>query len=94
MEKPKLLDDIRTVLRLKHYSIRTEQAYIHWITRFIFFHHKRHPKDMRETEIRNFLSYLATYEFVALHLNSPTSGKKSAKLSLSFPLQTYMWLFL
>src|SRR5437899_10089534 len=38
--KPKLLDQVRDVIRLKHFSIRTEQSYIHWIRRFILFHHR------------------------------------------------------
>ena len=41
--KPKLLDQVRAAIRVRPYSLRTEQAYIHWIKRFIFFHHKRHP---------------------------------------------------
>jgi Phage integrase, N-terminal SAM-like domain len=49
--KPKLLDQVRQAIRRRHYSDRTEKAYIHWIKRFIFFHNKRHPADMAETEI-------------------------------------------
>jgi site-specific recombinase XerD len=56
---PRLLDEVRTVIRLKHYSIRTEQAYIHWIRRFILYHQKRHPREMAETEVVDFLSHLA-----------------------------------
>ena len=55
----KLLDQVRHVIRKKHYSIRTEQAYTNWIKRFILFHGKRHPKDMGETEISKYISYLA-----------------------------------
>jgi integron integrase len=58
--KPKLLDQVRQAIRKRHYSDRTEKAYIHWIKRFIFFHDKRHPLDMGETEIGQFLSSLAT----------------------------------
>ena len=47
----KLLDQVRHVIRKKHYSIRTEQAYTDWIKRFILFHEKKHPKDMGESEI-------------------------------------------
>ncbi len=57
--KPKLLDTVRTLMRLKHLSLRTEEAYVAWIKRFIFFHGKRHPKEMGATEITAFLSYLA-----------------------------------
>jgi len=58
--KPKLLDQVRQAICTRHYSDRTEKAYIHWIKRFIYFHNKRHPVDMAETEIAQFLSSLAT----------------------------------
>ncbi len=61
----KLLDQVRDALRLKHSSIRTEQAYVNWIKRFILFHHKRHPRDMGVPEVEAFLSYLAGDERVA-----------------------------
>ena len=54
------LEQVRNAIRVRHYSIRTEQAYIQWIKHFIFYHNKRHPKDMGEEEIRHFLTYLAT----------------------------------
>src|SRR5207237_4724185 len=57
--KPKLLDQVREVIRRKHYSIRTEQAYCDWIKRFILFHRKRHPAEMAEPEITAFLTHLA-----------------------------------
>jgi integron integrase len=63
--RTKLLDQMRHVLRLKHLSFRTEEAYVAWVRRFILFHKKRHPKDMGAAEIRAFLSYLATHEHVA-----------------------------
>jgi integron integrase len=56
---PKLLDRVRWHLRVKRYSIRTEQAYLDWIRRFIVFHQKRHPAEMGEEEIATFLSHLA-----------------------------------
>ena len=56
---PKLLDQVRNLIRLKHYSIRTEQAYLHWIRRFILFHNMRHPSDMTEADVTAFLSHLA-----------------------------------
>ncbi len=59
MEKPRLLDQVRSLMRLKHLSLRTEEAYINWIKRFIFFHHKRHPREMGAAEITAFLSHLA-----------------------------------
>ena len=61
----KLLDQVRQVIRKKHYSIRTEQAYVQWIKRFILFNNKRHPKDMGEKEISTYISYLAVQEKVA-----------------------------
>jgi len=59
-QKPKLLDQVRQAIRTRHYSDRTEKAYVHWIKRFIFFHNKRHPVEMGEAEIARFLSSLAT----------------------------------
>lgn len=56
---PRLLDQVREVIRIKHYSIRTEQAYLQWIKRYILFHGKRHPKDLGADELRAFLSDLA-----------------------------------
>lgn len=50
--RPRLLDQMREALRCRHYSRRTEQAYGHWIRRFIFFHRVRHPAEMGEAEIR------------------------------------------
>mgnify|MGYP000944861168 FL=1 len=43
---PKLLDQLRERIRYRHYSLRTEQAYVHWVKRIIFFHDKKHPKEM------------------------------------------------
>ena len=63
--KKKLLDQVRDVLRLKHYSIRTEQAYTDWIRRYIFFHSKRHPQEMGYAEVEAFLTYLAVDQHVA-----------------------------
>jgi integrase len=59
-QKPKLLDQVRQAIRIRHLSPRTEQAYVGWIKRFIFFHNKRHPMEMSEAEIGQFLSSLAT----------------------------------
>ncbi len=54
----RLLDQVRHVIRKKHYSIRTEQAYTDWIKKFILFHDKKHPKDMGETEMSQYISFL------------------------------------
>ena len=56
----KLLDQLSDALRTRHYSYRTEQAYLDWVRRFILFHQKRHPDTMGEEEIRAFLTHLAT----------------------------------
>ena len=58
--RPRLLEQVRDKLRLKHYSYRTEQQYLGWIRRFILHHGKRHPRDMSAPEIEQFLSHLAT----------------------------------
>ncbi len=58
--KPKLLEQVRQAIRTRHYSNKTEKAYVHWIKRYIFFHDKRHPLEMAESEIAQFLSGLAT----------------------------------
>jgi integron integrase len=62
---PKLLDQVRDAIRLKHYSIRTEQTYAQWIRRFILFHGKRHPSEMAEEEVTAFLTSLARDSNVA-----------------------------
>ena len=59
-QKPKLLDQVRQAVRTRHYSPRTEETYVHWIKRFIFFHNKRHPAEMGEKEIAQFRSRLAS----------------------------------
>jgi integron integrase len=61
----KLLDVVREVIRLKHYSYRTEQAYIDWIKRYLRFHNKRPPRDMGVPEIQAFLTHLAVEGQVA-----------------------------
>ena len=57
--KQKLLDRAQAIIRLKHYSIRTERAYLNWMRRYILFHHKRHPKEMGPAELEAFLTHLA-----------------------------------
>jgi integrase len=63
--KPKLLDQVRDAIRTRHYSYRTEQAYVGWIRRFILFHGKRHPAEMGKPEIEQFLTGLAVQRNVA-----------------------------
>jgi hypothetical protein len=57
--KQKLLERARDIIRRKHYSIRTEHAYLNWMRRYILFHHKRHPQEMGPSEIEAFLTHLA-----------------------------------
>ena len=80
--QPKLLDQVRNRIRCKHYSIRTEQAYIEWIRKFIFYHGKRHPAEMGENEISDFLTYLAVKRRVAA---STQNQALSAIVFLYFP---------
>jgi integron integrase len=65
LNKPKLLDQVRQRIRLKHYSYRTEQSYIGWIKRYILYYQKRHPQEMGKAEVEGFLNYLATEKKVA-----------------------------
>jgi len=60
-----LVECIRDAIRLKHYSIRTEQSYVNWIKRYIFFHNVRHPDEMSAAEVEAFLTHLAVNEKVA-----------------------------
>jgi integron integrase len=64
-QKPKLLDQVRQAIRIRHYSLRTEEAYVQWIRRFILFHNKRHPREMGTEEVTQFLSDLAVNHHVA-----------------------------
>ena len=64
-EPPRLLHRVRTALRVRHYSLRTEQAYVYWIRSFILYHQKRHPSEMGAAEIEGYLSYLAVERSVA-----------------------------
>ena len=61
----KLLDQMRDVMRLKHYSLRTEQTYCDWVERFIRFHQLRHPRELGEPEVAEFLTHLARVANVA-----------------------------
>jgi integrase-like protein len=63
--KPRLLDRVRQAIGARHYSGRTEKAYVHWIKRYVFFHGKRHPADMGAAEVTKFLTSLAVHSKVA-----------------------------
>jgi len=78
LEEPKLLDRLRNKIRLKHYSIRTEQAYVDWVSRFVRFYRMRHPKDMGSEEVERFLTHLAVEGRVA------ASTQNQAKSALLF----------
>jgi integron integrase len=77
-DSPRLLDRMRAEIRVRHYSIRTEESYVDWARRFILYHNKRHPKDMGAEEVRDFLSYLATER------NVSASTQNQAKSALLF----------
>ena len=77
-EKPKLLDQVRRAIRVRHYSIRTEHSYVDWIRRYILFHNKRHPRTMGAPEINEFLSYLAS------DLNVASSTQNQALSAIIF----------
>lgn len=62
---PKVLDQVRELIRVRHYSIRTEEAYLRWIKEYILFNDKRHPKDLGEEDVTRFLFHLATNRNVA-----------------------------
>lgn len=70
MTKQPLMQQVRNLIRTKHYSIRTEQAYTGWIKRFILFHHKKHPSEMGAVQINEFLTYLAVRERVSAKTQS------------------------
>ena len=63
--KPKLLDQVRDAIRVRHYSIRTEKAYVDWCRRYILFHNKRHPADMGAAEVSAYMTHLAVNRKVA-----------------------------
>ena len=65
MGRSKLLEDVRDAIRLRHYSYRTEKSYVYWIRKFILFNQKRHPAEMGQDKIRNFLTFLARQRKVA-----------------------------
>ena len=80
-QKPRLLDQVRQAIRTRHYSYRTEKAYVHWIKRYIFFHDKRHPAEMAELEIGRFLSSLATDG----HVSASTQNQAFNALLFLYP---------
>jgi site-specific recombinase XerD len=65
MQKPKLLDQVRNLMRLRHLSHKTERAYVSYIREFILFHNKKYPQEMGVDEIRQYLTHLAVERNVA-----------------------------
>lgn len=63
--EPRLLDRLREAIRIRHYSRRTEKAYVGWVRRFVLYHDKRHPQEMGKAEVGAFLSHLATHGLVS-----------------------------
>ena len=66
-------------IRVKHYSIHTERAYVNWIKRYILFHHKRHPREMGSAEITAFLTYLAVDRNIAASTQNPCTATASTR---------------
>jgi len=62
---PKLLEKVREVLRLKHYSPKTEKSYVHWIRQFVRYYHLRHPRELGAQEVEAFLTHLAVEQKVS-----------------------------
>ncbi|PYM25921.1 MAG: hypothetical protein DMD80_19825 [Candidatus Rokuibacteriota bacterium] len=79
--KPRLLDRVRDAIRARHYSRRTEDAYVGWIRRYIFFHGKRHPAEMGAPEVARFLSSLA----VDGHVAASTQNQALSALLFLYP---------
>ena len=65
MTPPRLIEQVRAEIRARHYSRRTEDAYVHWIRRFIVFHGRRHPRELGALEISAFVTWLAVERHVA-----------------------------
>ena len=63
--EPRLLDRVRDAIRVRHYSRRTEKAYVGWVRRFVLYHGKRHPREMGKAEVSVFLTHLATQQRVS-----------------------------
>jgi integron integrase len=75
---PRFLDQVRSALRVRHLSLRTEAAYVDWVRRFILHHGKRHPRDMGAMEVEDFLTHLAVERRVS------ASTQNQAKAALLF----------
>jgi hypothetical protein len=94
--KSPFLKEVRKVLRVQHYAIRTEQSYVEWIKRFILFHNKRHPNEMGESEVAGFLTHLSVNRNVApatqgQALNALVFLYRNIEKCLSFIVFTCSW---
>ena len=84
LNSPRFLDQLRIHIRQRGLAYKTEQTYIHWVKRFIYFHNKKHPKDMGPTEIESFLSYLS----ISRHCSANT--QRTALNALVFLYKRFM----
>jgi hypothetical protein len=75
---PRLLDVVRDAIRRRHYSLRTEQSYVHWIRRFIYFSGRRHPRELGAVEVTGFLNHLARERNVAASTQNQACACASA----------------
>ena len=83
----KLLDRVREAIRTRHYSPRTEEAYVHWIRRFIVHQGTRHPREMGETEVSAFVSSLA-----ARGVSASTQNQALSAVLFLYEVVTALWL--
>jgi hypothetical protein len=88
----KLLDRVRDAIRLKHYSIRTEQSYVNWIKRYIFFHNVRHPDQMGAAEVEAYLTHLAVKEHVAASTRTRPSAPSCSCIVRCFTRIWVLWM--
>src|SRR5207247_2762827 len=72
--RPRLLDAVRGQIRARHFSRRTEKAYIGWIKRYVLFHGKRHPRDLRTEHVARFLTWLAVERKVSASTQNQALG--------------------
>ena len=80
-QPPKLLTQVAELLRVLHYSRRTEKAYVDWAKRFILFHHKRHPREMGAAEIEAYLTHLAVAGKIAASTQNQALAAPAVPLS-------------
>ncbi|MBE9137061.1 phage integrase N-terminal SAM-like domain-containing protein [Nodosilinea sp. LEGE 07088] len=80
-QPPRLLDQVREAIRLRHFSFKTEKSYVHYVRDFILFHNKRRPKEIGADEIRAYLSHLAIERNVA-----PSTQTVALSAKSTFPL--------